>query len=253
MRPIRILSLSALAAVPLLLAIALPASAAVTSTQTGALSGMHIHRGVAGVNGPIVVNFDQTKLNGAQACTPAEPALAREIASTPSGFYVNVHTAQFPGGAVRGQLGTTRLVVALSGAQENPMVSGSASGTSIVTFPGNNQICADVTATGLGAATGMHIHRGATGVNGPVVVPFDETKVDAGNQCVTATPALVQELVSSTSGFYFNVHTAAVPGGAIRGQLAGFQAQQVPVTTTTTVAPVVAGAVAVNRRRSPVS
>lgn len=62
----------------------------------------HIHRGVAGVNGPIVIDFNAATLTNGTATTTQ--ALASEIIANPSGFYVNVHTADFPGGAVRGQL-----------------------------------------------------------------------------------------------------------------------------------------------------
>ena len=67
--------------------------------QTSA-TGHHIHRGVAGANGPIVVNFG-TSYSGTITVTTA---LATEIVGNPSGFYVNLHTAAFPGGEIRAQL-----------------------------------------------------------------------------------------------------------------------------------------------------
>jgi CHRD domain len=63
----------------------------------------HIHRGVAGTNGPIVVNFTPL-LPGGDGCVDVDRALVKEIRNNPSGFYFNVHTGEFPGGAVRGQL-----------------------------------------------------------------------------------------------------------------------------------------------------
>jgi CHRD domain len=63
----------------------------------------HIHRGVAGTNGPIVVDFTPL-LPGGDGCVHADRALVKEIRKNPSGFYFNVHTGEFPGGAVRGQL-----------------------------------------------------------------------------------------------------------------------------------------------------
>lgn len=64
------------------------------------LTGAHIHQGVAGTSGPVVVNFN-AQLNGAGL---VDPDLANVIAN-PKSFYVNLHNADFPGGAIRGQLG----------------------------------------------------------------------------------------------------------------------------------------------------
>jgi CHRD domain len=67
----------------------------------------HIHRGSARVAGPVVVPLEQPATGdpgASSACTDVEPALGRAIRKNPRKFYVNVHTADFPGGAVRGQL-----------------------------------------------------------------------------------------------------------------------------------------------------
>ena len=73
-------------------------------------TAQHIHSGVAGVNGPIVVNLPGVwvgsgdgpwTLNGS---TVSDAATVASIIANPAAFYVNVHNASFPGGAVRGQL-----------------------------------------------------------------------------------------------------------------------------------------------------
>jgi hypothetical protein len=64
----------------------------------------HIHSGVAGTNGPIVVDFNEP-VNGLNGCVPADAALIKAIRQHPADYYVNVHTEMFPGGEVRGQLG----------------------------------------------------------------------------------------------------------------------------------------------------
>ena len=64
----------------------------------------HIHRGVAGVDGPVVVHFQAPSDGFSADCVEVDPALGREIAGNPRGFYVNVHNGPFGGGAVRGQL-----------------------------------------------------------------------------------------------------------------------------------------------------
>lgn len=65
----------------------------------------HIHRGAQGVAGPPVVTLEAPTDGETQGCTQAPEAVADEIEANPAGFYVNVHTADFPNGAVRGQLG----------------------------------------------------------------------------------------------------------------------------------------------------
>ena len=66
----------------------------------GSATGHHIHDGVAGVNGPVVVNFSAA-YSGTVVVTPTQAAL---IIADPARFYVNLHTAAFPGGELRGQL-----------------------------------------------------------------------------------------------------------------------------------------------------
>lgn len=64
----------------------------------------HIHSGAAGVNGPVVVDFD-APVNGLNGCVQADAALIKAIRHDPAEYYVNVHTTTFTGGEVRGQLG----------------------------------------------------------------------------------------------------------------------------------------------------
>jgi hypothetical protein len=64
----------------------------------------HIHRAPAGTNGPVIVPLTAPVSGVVKDCATADPALAAEIVANPAGFYVNVHTDVFPGGAVRGQL-----------------------------------------------------------------------------------------------------------------------------------------------------
>jgi hypothetical protein len=85
----------------------------------------HIHEGGAGVNGPIVVTFFELRIppttpgadptdprndeleNGRLAdCVSADSATLQRIVDNPAGFYVNVHNARFPAGAMRCQLET---------------------------------------------------------------------------------------------------------------------------------------------------
>lgn len=83
---------------------------------TGTPNRGHIHVGEAGVNGGIVVPFfelrevltdarnDEIERGRIQDCVPADPALLEQIVANPSDYYVNLHNARFPGGAIRCQL-----------------------------------------------------------------------------------------------------------------------------------------------------
>ena len=71
----------------------------------------HIHTGKAGVAGDVLVNLMPTFNQGesgftAESCLKPDAAALAAIAEDPSGFYVNIHTAEHPKGAMRGQLGT---------------------------------------------------------------------------------------------------------------------------------------------------
>jgi hypothetical protein len=93
----------------------------VTGIKLPALKA-HIHKGAPGVNGPIVVNFNPPRAATPTAGTPTPPpnttygaasgcvsnvdaALLQDLLAHPANYYVNVHTTDFPDGAVRGQLG----------------------------------------------------------------------------------------------------------------------------------------------------
>jgi hypothetical protein len=75
-------------------------------SQIAPATAAHIHEGPAGVAGPVVVELPLNPVtNGASAgCVSLDRAEIRAILRNPSNYYVNVHNAPFPDGAVRGQL-----------------------------------------------------------------------------------------------------------------------------------------------------
>lgn len=98
-------------------------------------------------------------------------------------------------------------------------------GTAAVTFDmTNGQVCYTISVQNIAlpAAAG-HIHRGAAGESGPVVVPFDQVPDESGNaaSCVLVDSALLQEIAANPAGFYVNIHTSEFPDGAVRGQVSG--------------------------------
>ena len=75
--------------------------------------GAHIHRGAPDEAGPVVVSLFQSRdltplprsIKGVTGCVRGvDPELIARIENNPSRYYVNVHTKDFPGGAIRGQL-----------------------------------------------------------------------------------------------------------------------------------------------------
>jgi hypothetical protein len=69
-------------------------------------TGAHIHRGGVDDFGPVVVALSPPNASGeSSGCTTAARELIVEILSNPEMFYVNVHSTEYPAGAVRGQLG----------------------------------------------------------------------------------------------------------------------------------------------------
>ncbi|HUF59921.1 MAG TPA: CHRD domain-containing protein, partial [Actinomycetota bacterium] len=68
--------------------------------------GAHIHLAPVTDPGPIVVPLTAPDSTGmSSGCTTVDRALAKAIAKDPSAYYVNVHTTDFPAGALRAQLG----------------------------------------------------------------------------------------------------------------------------------------------------
>ena len=72
------------------------------TAKVSKLLAAHIHKGGPGVAGPVVVPFGASFK--AKGCTTTTAALAAAILKNPGAYYVNVHNATYPGGALRGQL-----------------------------------------------------------------------------------------------------------------------------------------------------
>jgi uncharacterized protein (TIGR03437 family) len=259
-------------------------------------TGLHIHNGAAGINGGVIIN---TGLSGTNtlaadptgtgnvnlpvlmspldASWTAERGTVDQMFINPINQYINIHTTTFGGGIMRDQLRTAEeaeFSVAMSAANEVPAVTGLTDDSKASlkaffiretdgTIPAGVVIF-DVNHRGFPANTtftGLHIHRGASGANGSVVIGTNlnatDGKVvsDTGSGNILrfvyansgAALTALNDLVANPNAFYVNIHTTVNGGGAQRSQLtaalakANVKGAGINVSTVTTLAP---GAVA---------
>jgi len=90
---------------------------------------------------------------------------------------------------------------------------------SITINSGQKRICYKLSVSNIDAATMAHIHVGAVGVAGAVVVPLTAPSGGSSSGCATVTRALALAILKNPSRYYVSVHNAAFPAGAARGQL----------------------------------
>lgn len=96
------------------------------------------------------------------------------------------------------------------------------SGIATITIDGTSIdytiLVANIDLAGLAA----HIHRGAAGTSGDVVVNLNPTFIGGSAVgTVSADAAVVSEILANPAGFYVNVHNSEFANGAVRGQLSG--------------------------------
>ncbi|UOZ06990.1 CHRD domain-containing protein [Amycolatopsis sp. WQ 127309] len=208
----------------------------------------HIHEGASGVNGPVVVPLFGTAMPAtvdaaAGAIDLTDAGLADRLRKNPGSFYVNLHTTEFPGGALRGQLApaagdqhdmlafgwNAQLKSQNNGANEVPDPAGPKSGDpdgradSSVKFV-DDTLDYSFTWTGIAEPTMGHVHWGPAGQNGEVRVPLFGSAVPENIFAVSGSvsgldDSLLKSIKAKPETFYTNLHTAEFPGGAVRGQL----------------------------------
>ncbi len=202
----------------------------IETQRLGVATAAHLHAGAAGVSGTAVITLDAPVEGGAGNCLEGlDPGLLAAIVGDPAGYYLNVHTDEFPDGAVRGQLSTdeapypTTLFAGIAGDLEvpgpgDPKIGGS---VQLDLDVEDGFVCAWWNISGIDAATAAHVHAGASGAAGGVVIglptPFEST---VGDPCTFGLdPTALQGIVDDPNSFYVNLHTEAFPDGAGRGQL----------------------------------
>ena len=112
------------------------------------------------------------------------------------------------------------LTAELNGANEVGAGDTDGSGTAHVTLnQGQGEVCFSIETSNVDNILAAHIHVGAAGVNGGVVVNLDWATT-GGNGCVTVDADTIKQIRQNPAGYYINVHSPEYPAGAIRGQLA---------------------------------
>ena len=117
--------------------------------------------------------------------------------------------------------GGRRLTATLTGAAEVPGPGDpDGGGSAVITLnQGQNEVCYELTVSNIAAATAAHIHSGAAGAAGPVVVTLTPPAEGSSKGCVSATAEQIKDIRQTPQNFYVNVHNADFPDGAVRGQL----------------------------------
>jgi hypothetical protein len=214
----------------------------------GAPTAGHIHLGKTGTNGAVKVPFFGAALPGSVntivgSVTLTDKSVIDGLKADPTNFYANLHTAEFGGGAVRGQLHKTTKPVDVNSLLRGGPLAGLMDAGQEVDTPGKPTGDPDGHATafvragktdvkyaftwnGIGGPTNAHLHEGTVGVNGPIALdllaapaglPASITGVAGSVTGVSAD--LTKKINQNPSNFYANLHTAEFTGGAVRGQL----------------------------------
>ena len=192
---------------------------------SGPITGAHLHEAPAGENGGVVENLTPFVRGNTIRAIVAPGAYIDALRA--GNIYINVHTADNPGGEIRGQLTLDNNLTFdtwLSGGQETPPATSAAAGLAAVSLaPDFSSLSVRAVSNGLsGAITGAHFHKADLGASGGVVLNLtDDINGNVINKEVTDPSMLTDELINDllTGNLYLNVHTAGFPAGEIRGQV----------------------------------
>ncbi|MEZ5055927.1 MAG: CHRD domain-containing protein [Saprospiraceae bacterium] len=208
---------------------------------TNILGGAHLHIGMAGQSGPVLIPI-RLDLDADRKGATIDPlknihtlTVAQMDFLTKRRIYVNVHSLRYTGGEIRGQLlpdAEEFYHANLFGSNENPGIMTTANGAVDLELNGD-----ELTLSGsfsnlssplnTAIAGGAHIHVGLPGENGAVVFPLTpNTSPDGMNgifvgskNTFTLTPSQLDDLRARR--FYVNIHSMNFAGGELRGQIVG--------------------------------
>lgn len=194
------------------------------SNLSGQAIAAHIHVADRGKPGPVRVPLCAPCASGVTGTTNIDASVLDAIQTDRA--YVNVHTPTNPAGEIRDQVAiVATLKTTMRAKQEVPKPKGNvkrAAGTftATVTKSGTSAVIAwRLTFSRLtGRAVAAHIHSGARGKPGAVIVPLCAPCRSGMRGTATVNESVVSALESGRT--YVNVHTKKNPAGEIRGQIA---------------------------------
>jgi hypothetical protein len=146
----------------------------------------------------------------------------RGLAVLAAGVVLALVPATAPAEAAASSFTFPRVVVSiLRGANSVPAIQSNGIAIAVARIdPIQHKVCYFMAQANLVDVTLAHIHTGAKGVNGGVVVPLNAPVDGKSFGCVNnVADALVKDLAQNPQNYYFNIHTKAHPAGEIRGQL----------------------------------
>jgi|JI10StandDraft_1071094.scaffolds.fasta_scaffold165635_1 CHRD domain len=202
-------------------------SISVTGLASGdALTNSHIHVGNVITSSGVILDLKPSFSNGTASATITglRSTFIDSLKDDSKEMYLNVHSTQAPAGIVRGQLNKTIELaadVALSPANEVPAGTSTATGLAIIRVTSDKQVYARLTVSNLetsDALTAAHIHKGAAGVNGGVLLGI----YGAGSEFGTTKILSIDDATLTSlknDAIYVNAHSTAKPGGIVRGQI----------------------------------
>ncbi|HWW71560.1 MAG TPA: CHRD domain-containing protein [Duganella sp.] len=208
----------------------------VLDPKTGAVTGQiamnnitataaNVHTAVFGNNGDILIPLTDVG-DHAHFSVPANTTLKADAIDKlrSGGMYFNAATKVNASGEIRGQIGRRIFLGAADGTHEVPSTTSTATGRGYVAYnPATRAADIKFSVTGI-TATNAHIHQAPAGFSGDIIVPLAKSaSTGSGSDWAPATASaltLSQAQALLTGGLYFNAHSAALPAGEIRGQIA---------------------------------
>ncbi|MEW5799220.1 MAG: CHRD domain-containing protein [Bacteroidota bacterium] len=190
---------------------------------TGPPTMAHLHYGAAGQSGsPAITLAAIGSLISGGGLLPSDSTYRKLLAGE---LYFNVHTSAHGSGELRGQVMGSQFYpfwTSMSGTQADPPNASTGQGFFLLRYnSANKTIEYGCQISGLTNVTGAHIHAGAFGQSGNVMVPipFEPSGFASkgGEQAVMVADSVLRRLTKLEA--YVNVHTQAFAGGEIRGQL----------------------------------